>query len=617
MAPGRPAQRRTQASRGEHVYKLGEVGRKTGITLPDTGERDEYGMERDDGLFSSPEKQTNSGAAANGWSQSMSDDEQDMEIDDASPDGPLTVSRKRNRLSIPKARSPVKTFLNSPARQNPHLDRRHSSPIQENPDSERVSASQARSKSVKRKLDFAAETQMKPPTNGHSEANAKLTNGRSQHVSSDVEDEEILQGRGKKAQRVRQEEEQQEEEDGEEESIQALDMGDDDDVEPSIEEPDEVETVQQEEEEEEEPLKGDRRGRPKAKATEDTEPAVESPKRQRSKRHSSGGEDVEVPQPKRQKAGRAEKAKNTATASKSAATSTKEPAKTPAVKSKASRKRKSSGVGVDSPVVIPRPPPPKGRGLQILRREKLDDTAVRTTRSGRVSAKPLAFWRGERYEYDEEAEETIEDRNGRQIKVGSKIKEIVRVDAEEEGPKYKRRGKPSKTGGKRRRRTSDEEDADGEERSDWEYDPGRVTGEVMLWYPEHELNPPQGEDQVEVIEEDLAISQAAIQMRDIKDATFQFAKTLTMPFFGSGIVDLPPHSEKKLKNSRKMQMVFFVHYGLVQVTIAQTTFKIGKGGQWFVPRGNYYSIENHSDRPARIFFAQGCELLVPVETEEE
>lgn len=76
-------------------------------------------------------------------------------------------------------------------------------------------------------------------------------------------------------------------------------------------------------------------------------------------------------------------------------------------------------------------------------------------------------------------------------------------------------------------------------------------------------------------------------MRDISGAEFRFAKTLTLPFFGSGIVELPPGGAKRVKNSRKMQMVFFVFYGRVVVDVGTptTSFSIGKGGMWQVPRG--------------------------------
>lgn len=80
---------------------------------------------------------------------------------------------------------------------------------------------------------------------------------------------------------------------------------------------------------------------------------------------------------------------------------------------------------------------------------------------------------------------------------------------------------------------------------------------------------------------------------------------MTLPFFGSGIVELPPEGFKRAKNSRKMQMVFFVHDGKVLVTVGPPSveqngrggsgndtetneFAISKGGVWVVPRGMFY-----------------------------
>jgi len=107
----------------------------------------------------------------------------------------------------------------------------------------------------------------------------------------------------------------------------------------------------------------------------------------------------------------------------------------------------------------------------------------------------------------------------------------------------------------------------------------------VLWEPEHEEHPPADDEPVQVMDDRIAISADAIQTSDIKDATFRFAKTLTMPFMGAGVVDLPPGAEKRPKNSRKMHMVFFVHYGKVLVTINEAQFRISAGGTWFVPRG--------------------------------
>ena len=90
-----------------------------------------------------------------------------------------------------------------------------------------------------------------------------------------------------------------------------------------------------------------------------------------------------------------------------------------------------------------------------------------------------------------------------------------------------------------------------------------------------------------LIDADIAYSFEAIDMRDIAGADFKFAKTLTLDFFGAGMVDLPPGCVKRMKNSRRMQMVFFVFYGRVTVNVGTppTKFSIGKGGQWQVPRG--------------------------------
>ena len=74
---------------------------------------------------------------------------------------------------------------------------------------------------------------------------------------------------------------------------------------------------------------------------------------------------------------------------------------------------------------------------------------------------------------------------------------------------------------------------------------------------------------------------------------------MTLPFFGSGLVELPPGGEKRAKNCRKMQMCFFVHVGKVMVEVYPaggaggeevgevTQFAISRGGVWVVPRGTF------------------------------
>ncbi|KAJ3516325.1 hypothetical protein NM208_g14858 [Fusarium decemcellulare] len=246
---------------------------------------------------------------------------------------------------------------------------------------------------------------------------------------------------------------------------------------------------------------------------------------------------------------------------------------------------------------------PKSRGLVSVRR---DADEVLTTRSGRHSYKPLDYWRGDRVVQEEEE---FKDVSGRDRFVLSTIKEVIRAPQPEPPVKPTARSK-----GRQKAKTKRSEEV---ELEDWELNPGVVNGEVILWEPEHELHPPADDEPVEVMEDRVALSGEAIQTRDIRDATFRFAKTLTTPFMGAGIVDLPPGSEKRPKNSRKMHMVFFVHSGKVSVTVNEASFRISAGGMWFVPRGNYYSITNDYDNPSRIFFSQACEISAqPTEMEQ-
>ncbi|KAI1381559.1 Mif2/CENP-C like-domain-containing protein [Hypoxylon crocopeplum] len=652
MAPSKSqSQRRMTQSQNEQVYDLGVHGRKTGLILAER-QRDEHGFETVDNLFSSPEKDVNNVTvnAANEKSHLETDDEQEMDIDDESQMGPATTMKqqRQHRLSIPRGRSPMKTNLQSPARQNPHLGPT-SSPT-------RGSIVTAREPSppraVNRRLDFSKgpQSKTKPPVNGQPKVNGtnarngKLTNGRA-HASDSDDDEVILRGRPRRSRGEPEDREESPEfiDAGDDEVDPIEDVQDDSRMEPEpVAEEEEEEHVQQsqpaqppkkrrgrkpkspvaQEEEGEssivepapaqieevnhEPVKK-KRGRPAktAPSPKEPEPPKKSPKRRRSGRNSLSSVDEEQDQEQEQeqeqednveerktKRQRTEEKESKSTASKP--TATKE-------KGRPGRKRKSSGIGVDEPVVQRGPPLPRGRGLVTLRQE--DEATMRTTRSGRPSYRPLAFWRGEHTVND--STHVVEDKGRRFVMAA--VKGVVRAsDADYSPPPRKRRGRPAKQTSKSGRRSSALIEEEEVERDQWEYDPGRITGECLFWQPENEMD----EDQPEVVEEELAVSEAAVQLKDIKDATFRFAKTLTMPFFGSGVVDMPPGSEKRTKNSRKMQMVFFVHAGSVEVTVAQTEFRIGKGGMWFVPRGNHYSIMNNTDKPARIFFAQGCEVVV-------
>ncbi|KAF2398171.1 hypothetical protein EJ06DRAFT_583977 [Trichodelitschia bisporula] len=227
------------------------------------------------------------------------------------------------------------------------------------------------------------------------------------------------------------------------------------------------------------------------------------------------------------------------------------------------------------------------RSISVLRDVQPEEEAATTTRSGRHSVKPIAFWTGEKIEYDHE-------RN---------IQRVVRADSVElpktkRGPKKKRKGALE--------RVKEEEEEEEEELAEWESGPGVFRGWCARW----------GGEGVEVeddYEEQIAFAAQAIRTNEVAGADFRYAKVLSLPFFGAGMLDIPPGGSKRMKNSRRMQYVFFVHAGRLDVAIGENEFVIGRGGVWHVPRGNWYSISNNGTTAARVFFAQGCE----VEGEEE
>ncbi|EXJ80062.1 hypothetical protein A1O3_08348 [Capronia epimyces CBS 606.96] len=273
-----------------------------------------------------------------------------------------------------------------------------------------------------------------------------------------------------------------------------------------------------------------------------------------------------------------------------------------------------------------RPDPP--RSLYILRRETPMDDAVTHTRSGRVSIKPLAYWRNERCVYGGSPGSGSLD-EGARFPLNS-IKEIVRVEAVDTSAEKKSNNKKKKSNKKavvRKGQVEESESSDSDYEMDggyaedphaepWETGPGTLRGNVSLW-DQQEQAPLEEEAEVEIAHAAAAIKTHEVKRSSLDEGpTFRYAKLLSTRFFGTGLVELPPGGMKRPKNSRRMHMSFFVVKGRVSVTVSpiggevtgsMTRFSVGKGGFWQVPRGNQYSIQNQLDKTARIFFSQGCE----------
>jgi len=238
--------------------------------------------------------------------------------------------------------------------------------------------------------------------------------------------------------------------------------------------------------------------------------------------------------------------------------------------------------------------PGQSKSLYILRRETPTDDGVTHTKSGRVSVKPLAYWRNERCVYGgSPGASNLQD--GARFPLNS-IKEIIRteeVDTSISRQKAKRKGRKGKS--KARSSSSafsgsdDESNQEDPDMEPWESAVGIFRGPVSVWDSQQQT-PLEEEEEVE-----LAYAPASIQTREVPGSTFRYAKLVSMGFFGSGIVDLPPGGLKRPKNSRRMHMSFFVAKGRVTVQTGplngeESRFSVGKGGFWQVPRGETFCL---------------------------
>ncbi|KAJ4271622.1 mitotic fidelity of chromosome transmission- protein [Fusarium torreyae] len=663
MAPR--GSRRSEVAEPQAFHQLGVRGRKTGVELLDTGERDEYGMQPLDDLLSSPEKEPSRP------NQTYDDEEEDddqfenengddededdegseaMDIETIPGPGPQTVLRRGMQYPIPRSRSPVKTTLMSSPRRNPHL----SSPT-------RQPFAKERDPTVTRKLDFGA----KPVGRGKGATNGVNGVAPEEDDADETEDapepdddgegddsdhralvEESLQMIGdmhgssespepepepEPAPKVTKASAKAGAERAEADPKKPGRRGRPPKAKPVEEEPPEEPVVEEEPEEDNEPAKPRRGRKPKQKsaaqpketkspesrkrpAPEEPEEAEESDNEATEPEPEPEPEPAPEEEPSRQaKRPRIDAPKPSKPTKPAPSKTAPAPAGEPKPRGRPGRKPKAQAgvdagedVGETSFAALQRGPPlPKKRGLVSVRH---DADEVRTTRSGRHSYRPLDWWRGDKVVQEEEE---FKDVSGRDRFVLSTIKEVIRAPQEAipvKAPKARGRPKP---------KSKPVQQVEVIEPEEWEINPGVVNGEVILWEPEHEINPPGDEEPVEVMEDRVAISGDAIQTRDILNASFRMAKTLTTPFMGAGVVDLPPGSEKRPKNSRKMHMVFFVHSGKVLVTVNEASFRLSAGGMWFVPRGNYYSITNDYDTDSRIFFSQGCEMSAqPIEPDQ-
>ncbi|KAI1084796.1 hypothetical protein F5B20DRAFT_523236 [Whalleya microplaca] len=111
----------------------------------------------------------------------------------------------------------------------------------------------------------------------------------------------------------------------------------------------------------------------------------------------------------------------------------------------------------------------------------------------------------------------------------------------------------------------------------------KISCECLTWELHYKDSYATNEKEVGVEQRVVAIPSEAIQLSEVEG--WRFAEELILSFFGAGVMHMPPGSRKRTKNTRKMELVFFMHSGKVEVTVASRTFEIREGGVRLVPRG--------------------------------
>ena len=224
-------------------------------------------------------------------------------------------------------------------------------------------------------------------------------------------------------------------------------------------------------------------------------------------------------------------------------------------------------------------------------------SAAGARRSRRAHIAPLAFWKNEKIVY------TLDAPGSKSAVKMPKISEIVRVESPP-SPSRKRTkpSKPKPIAGQKRTRNGllklgdDEKEAANEDPGDldnWELPTAKsgaqgVMSALVRPYPVSEGE----EGEVEEVEMELAFSKDRIVGVEVANKDFTFVKTHSCETGGTGCITIPPGGGKRSKNSGGMFLVFFVHAGRATVVVNGNRFRVGRGGQFMVPRGMLLRAES-------------------------
>ncbi|ANB13153.1 Mif2p [Sugiyamaella lignohabitans] len=215
-------------------------------------------------------------------------------------------------------------------------------------------------------------------------------------------------------------------------------------------------------------------------------------------------------------------------------------------------------------------------------------------RSARMKLAPLKFWKNERilFNYDREAD-------------APKIKEVYYAPT----PEVKKR----KVRRKKKVEPAKPEVLENVTEHEQHPQPNPIEelGEAIEGQPfsvEIEVT-----DYVENVKSSriVAWSEKGPSFTQLPQASYSFATLFDRDsaFAAGGFMSIAVDGMKPMKASKYNLYMFYVVSGAVEVTIAESVLRLGKGSAFEIPRGTRYSISNISKTEVKLFFFQGTDTL--------
>ncbi|KAL5532775.1 MIF2 [Sanghuangporus sanghuang] len=218
-------------------------------------------------------------------------------------------------------------------------------------------------------------------------------------------------------------------------------------------------------------------------------------------------------------------------------------------------------------------------------------------RGTRARFKPLEWWRLEKFVYG---------RRDSGQSVVPVIKEVIRIPKEVSQSLGQKRHRSKPRSRSKTVQEVDDEDVvvfNPEEGWDDQTDPHGVVLDFAT---------------AQEVQRRLAFTAKMLTPRAAADDAFLYQKVFgDGEFIAAGQLILPVGGKKPSKGTKDNTYIFYIIEGAINLKVHRTSFVLATGAMFLVPRGNNYYMENVSQRPAKLFFAQARKVSTDDEPPQE